>query len=68
MKIQNREVDFDRDYLSPVTYVPRHAFGNASHPDCEQGVIVSQRGDSIGVLYCKSRTVQVTQPEDLVWG
>lgn len=21
----------------PVTYIPNHADGNASHPDCEQG-------------------------------
>ena len=69
MKIQNREV-LDGDYLSPVTYVPNHANGNAGHADCEKGVIVSF-GDNtalVKVLYCKSRKVSATEPDMLVWG
>jgi len=68
MRIQDRTVNIDADYLSPVTYVPGHAHGNAGHDDCEQGVIIAVGDDSIRVLYCKSRTVQSTYPEDLVWG
>ncbi len=68
MKIENREVDKNVDILSPVTYIPAHANGNVSHPDCERGVIISIRDKAIGVLYCKTRTVQQTRPDDLVWG
>lgn len=58
MEIQGKELNMEADFLGPVTYIPSHANGNASHPDCEQGVIV----------YCKGRTVQATNPSDLVWG
>lgn len=68
MKIEGRELNIEEHYLSPVTYVPRHAGGNAGHKDCEQGVIINVGYDSVKVLYCKSRTVQNTEPEDLVWG
>lgn len=68
MRIQSIEIDMDMHYLSPVTYVPGHAEGNAGHRDCEQGVIVDLTSDSVRVLYCKPRTVQSTSPSDLVWG
>lgn len=68
MKIQNKEIDIKRDYLSPVTYVPMHANGNAGHKDSELGVIIDINDLGVKVLYCKSRTVQLTNPEDLVWG
>ncbi len=68
MEIENKPVSSENNYLDPVTYVPRHADGNASHPDCEQGVIIGVLGFSVQVLYCKSRTVQATRPDDLVWG
>ena len=55
-------------YLSPVTYIPTHAKGNAGHEDCERGVLVRVSDYHAFVLYCKSRTVQTTAPEDLVWG
>jgi len=64
-----KDIDMDIHYLSPVTYVPGHANGNAGHVDCEQGVIVGVAADSgVMVLYCKSRTVQKTDSCDLVWG
>ena len=66
MKID--ELNIEDHYLSPVTYVPGHANGNAGHKDCELGVIVGISEDTVKVLYCKSRTVQFTRPEDLVWG
>lgn len=68
MKIQGREVSTEKNYLDPVTYIPMHAHGNAGHKDCEQGVIISVDKINIKVLYCKSRTVQATFPEDLVFG
>jgi hypothetical protein len=55
-------------YLCPVTYVPQHAEGNAGHDDCEQGVIIRTTESVVMVLYCKSRTVQATDPKLLVWG
>lgn len=68
MKIDGRELDNQRNYLDPVTYVPHHVHGNAGHQDCEQGVIIKFSDAGVHVLYCKSRTVQLTDPDDLVWG
>jgi len=69
MEIEGTELkDIKSCYLDPVTYVPSHAAGNAGHLDCEQGVIISFNEEVVKVLYCNSRTVQGTRPEDLVWG
>jgi len=68
MKIQGKEISNEYNYLDPVTYVPNHVNGNAGHKDCEQGVIIAVREDSVMVLYCKSRKVQSTNPDDLVFG
>ena len=68
MKIEGKEVTTERNYLDPVTYVPAHAKGRASHADCERGVIIAVRNDNVRVLYCKGRTVQATNPSNLVWG
>lgn len=74
IEIEGREVSTAKNYLDPVTYVPSHANGNAGHPDCEPGVIIrvhtTHMGQvqSVSVLYCKTRTVQATNPSDLVWG
>ena len=62
------DVKMPDNYLDPVTYVPTHAKGNAGHPDCEQGVIIRKDDEAVFVLYCKSRTVQRTMPDNLVWG
>ena len=43
MKIEGKEVTTERNYLDPVTYVPAHAKGRASHADCERGVIIAVR-------------------------
>ena len=56
------------NYLDPVTYVPAHANGDMSHPDVEQGVIISWSEKNVKVLFCKGRTVQSTNPADLRWG
>lgn len=68
MKIEDKDVSGDNNYLDPVTYVPGHAQGNAGHEDCELGVIIRIANGNVFVLYCKSRTVQATNPSDLVWG
>jgi hypothetical protein len=68
MKIEGKEV-LERHIYSPVTYVPAHANGNAGHKDCEQGVLIGvTANDDARVLYCTGRTIQVTDPSDLVWG
>lgn len=72
MKIENIELgeySFNNiHFLDKVTYVPNHADGNASHKDCEQGVIISWNDENVNVLYCKGRNIQSTYPENLVWG
>lgn len=68
MEIENRELDEKVNYLNCVTYVPSHANGNAGHADCEPGVIIRLGEDSVFVLYSESRTIQATNPDDLVWG
>ena len=68
MKIEGREITIENNYLDPVTYVPQHAKGNAQDRHCEQGVIIRITQTTVMVLYCKSRTVQSTDPELLVWG
>ena len=68
MEIEGKTLDINTHYLDPVTYVPPHANGDAGHKSAEQGVIISLGNDHIKVLYCIGRTVQATNPEDLVWG
>lgn len=64
--IEGKEV-IGEDIGSPVTYIPRHAEGDASHPDCERGVISSFREGRIWVRY-HSATGALTPAENLVWG
>ena len=68
MIIDNKKVKIGECYLYPVTYVPSHVKGNAGHKDCKQGVIIKITETNVKVLYCCSRTVQGTNPNDLVWG
>lgn len=68
MQIEGREIDEDNNYLDSVTYVPNHAQGNANHKDCQIGVIIRITHETVFVLYCNTRTVQATDPSDLVWG
>ena len=51
---------------SKVTYVPQHAEGNASHPDCENGHIKSWNDGGVFVQYA-GNTAR-TDFKDLVWG
>ena len=51
---------------SKVTYVPTHAEGNTSHPDCEVGRIRSWNNNGVFVDYM--RNVCMTSFSDLIWG
>lgn len=64
--IENREVTED-DIGSPVTYIPTHANGDASHKDVERGHISSFRDGHIWVRY-KAACGARTDPKDLRWG
>ena len=67
MKIEGKEIT-GSNFLDNVTYVPGHAKGNAGHADCRQGVIIDHNKSHVKVLYFPGRTVQATNPDDLVWG
>ena len=59
-----------------VLYVPHHAHGNETHPDCQKGVVSSTNDTNVFVKYdnlmCimvtgdEPYTAQATRPEDLV--
>ena len=59
-----------------VTYVPLHAYGDQSHPDCENGVVSSVSENCVFVKYdnlvCIMKTgdepytAKATDPRDLV--
>jgi len=70
MKIENQRVKIPTNYLDPVTYIPPHVPNrNAGHSDCEKGVIISLYGENtVKVLFCKNRTVQSVNAENLVFG
>ncbi len=68
VQIEEKDITIKNNYLDPVTYIPQHANGKMDHPSVELGVIINVMPTTIGVLYCKSRTVQQTNPKDLVWG
>jgi hypothetical protein len=55
------------DIGSPVTYIPPHADGDASHPDCERGVISSYNESYIFVRF-NSPNGQACSPDRLRWG
>lgn len=65
-KIEGREVN-DDSIGSPVTYIPPHAKGDASHPDAEQGKI-SSYNDSYVFVRFKSASGHACNPDMLVWG
>jgi len=68
MKIENREVTTERNYLDLVTFVPVEAKGDASHKLCSLGVIIRTKYEHVKVLNCSTRTVQACDPKYLVWG
>jgi len=48
-----------------VRWVPEHAKGNASHPDCENGVVTSTNDKWVFVRFTGS-TSQACHPSQLV--
>lgn len=48
-----------------VRYVPRHAYGNANHPDCQDGVVkrYSDDGRTVFVLYDNKERRMLTPDE-----
>lgn len=66
IKIQGRVLASD-DVGSKVTYVPLHAEGKASHPDCEGGTIANWNDCNVFVNY-GTGTNKATNPKDLLWG
>jgi len=50
-----------------VTYVPRHAKGDASHPDCEEGIVTSMNDKFVFVEY-GTGTAKGTDRDFLVLG
>lgn len=64
--IEGKEVTKE-DVGSPVTYIPRHAKGDASHKDCEQGHISSFNEGYVFVRF-KAACGAATPTELLVWG
>lgn len=52
-----------------VLYIPRHAQGDITHPDCEHGIVSSQNGEYVFVRYYRNgvlqQTAQATTPTDL---
>jgi len=56
----------EEDINSPVTYIPSHARGDASHKDAERGTI--KRVNKHGVFVDYIRNVCLTRADLLVWG
>ncbi len=52
----------------PVTYVPTHANGSASHPDSEPGTVREIRGEYVFVAFSGRGTAQACKAEQLVRG
>ncbi len=66
-KYKIKGIELNQSHIgSKVTYIPRHAKGNASHPDCEEGRIKSWNDGGVFVDYVKN--VCRTDFDDLVWG
>lgn len=48
-----------------VRYVPHHAHGDQSHPDCENGRVTSTNDAFVFVRFGHSETSQACNPEQL---
>ena len=50
-----------------VRYIPTHALGDASHKDCENGIVTSVNDKVVFVRYSfEGCTSQATDPNDLI--
>ena len=66
----------DYKHSDPVRYIPNHANGDATHPDCQNGVVSSTNDNWVFVKYdclaCtmftgdEPYTAQATKRENLV--
>jgi hypothetical protein len=65
-RIEGKEVSLE-DIGTPVTYIPDHAEGDASHPDSERGFISSFNERWIFVRFYGPNG-QACDPKNLVWG
>lgn len=57
----------EKDIGRSVIYVPLHAKGDLSHPDCEYGTITSFNERVVFVRYGVGITSAGTHREDLYW-
>ena len=48
-----------------VKYIPNHAFGDASHPDCEVGIVCSITCSAVFVQY-QTGGPKATNAKDLI--
>lgn len=63
MKIEDIKEDMS------VLYIPGHAHGDRTHPDCERGIVSSKNAVNVFVRYYHNgvlREAWSTSPEDLV--
>lgn len=65
-QIEGKNVTGD-DIGSPVTYIPPHANGDITHPDCERGCISSYNESYVFVRF-NSPNGQACKTENLRWG
>lgn len=49
-----------------VLYVPTHAEGDITHPDCERGVITAMRDGGVWVRFGNDAHAKLCYPENLV--
>jgi len=49
-----------------VKYIPGHAQGDRSHPDCEVGRVTSKNDVHVFVRYGAKLHAEATDPDDLV--
>ena len=63
--IEGKEL-IEKNIGDKVTYIPRHANGDASHADAEEGRIKSWNDGGVFVDYIKN--ICRTDFKDLVWG
>jgi hypothetical protein len=50
----------------PVLYIPRHAQGERTHPDCQQGIVTGKNATHVFVRYGTDRHSNATVPALLV--
>ena len=67
MEIEGRPLT-PNEIWEPVTYIPGHADGDPTHPDCEKGILKSWNQQNVFCVFYDSRRAQACSPGDLRWG